>query len=90
VTDMGNVCFLLLQNFINMLHRYSVGGTHHSVPVRESYEKNMNSASETQRAGSAEADPLIRPVGTRSALARDQLRETSAKGTKRRAAQIRS
>jgi len=50
----------------------------------------MSSASETQRAGSAEADPLIRPVGTRSALARDQVRETSAKGTKRRAAQIRS
>src|SRR3989442_15960371 len=53
---MGNVCFLLLQNFINMLHRYSLGGwTHHSVPVREGYEKNMSFASETQQPGSAES-----------------------------------
>jgi hypothetical protein len=30
---------------------------HHSVPVREGYEKIMSFASETQRAGSAESMP---------------------------------
>src|ERR1700758_1659618 len=56
VTDIGHVRFLLLQNLINVIHRYSLGGwIHHSVPVREGYEKNMSYASETQQAGSAES-----------------------------------